>query len=42
MADGTTDAANKEQLVVVYCWIDDEFCVYEEFVGLHELEKTYS
>ena len=42
MADETTDAANKEQLVVVYRWIDDEFTVYEEFVGLHELEKTDS
>ena len=42
MADETTDAANKEQLVVVYRWIDDEFCVYEEFVGLRELEKTDS
>ena len=34
MADETTDAANKEQLVIVYRWMDDEFGVYEDFVGL--------
>ena len=39
MADETTDAANKEQLVVVYRWIADEFCVYEESVGLRELDS---
>lgn len=42
MADKTTDAANKEQLVIVYCWIDDEFGVHEDFVGLCELGKTDS
>ncbi|XP_065893694.1 zinc finger MYM-type protein 1-like, partial [Dysidea avara] len=35
MADETTDVGNKEQLVVVYRWIDDEFAVHEDFVGLH-------
>ena len=42
MADETTDAANKEQLVIVYRWIDDEFGVHEDFVGLRELGKTHS
>ena len=42
MTDETTDAANKEQLAIVYRWIDDEFGVHEDFVGLHELGKTYS
>lgn len=42
MADETTDAANKEQLVIVYRWIDDEFGVFEDIVGLHELERTDS
>ena len=42
MADETTDAANKEQLVIVYRWIDDEFGVHEDFVGLHKLRRTDS
>ena len=42
MADETTDAGNKEQLVVVYHWIDDEFAVHEYFVGLRELKKADS
>ena len=42
MADKTTDAANREQLIIVYCWIDDVFGVHEDFVGLHELAKTNS
>ena len=36
------DAANKEQLVIVYRWIDDEFDVHEDFVGLRELKTTDS
>ena len=42
MADETTDAGNKEQLVIVYHWIDNEFAVHEDFVGLHELKKADS
>ena len=42
MADETTDVGNKEQLVVVYRWIDDEFAVHEDFVGLRELKKADS
>ena len=40
MADETTDAANREQLVMVYHWIDDEYGVHEDFTGHHELAKT--
>ena len=40
MADETTDAANKEQLVIVYCWVDDEFVAHKEFVGLQDLKKA--
>ena len=34
MADETTDASNKEQLVTVFHYVDDELQVHEEFVGL--------
>ena len=37
MANETTDAATIKQLVIVYRWIDDEFGVHEDFVGLREL-----
>ena len=40
MADETTDADNKEQLDVVFCYIHDELQAYEEFVGLYQLDKT--
>jgi len=40
MADETTDAANKEQLVIVYRWVDDEFVAHEEFVDLRDLKKA--
>ena len=42
IADKTTNAANREQLVIVYHWIDYEFDVHEDFVSLHELAKTDS
>jgi len=40
MADETTDAANKEQLVTVYCWVDDELVAHKELVGLRDLKKA--
>ena len=40
MADETTDAANKEQLVIVYRRVDDEFVAHEEFVDLRDLKKA--
>ena len=40
MADETTDAANKEQLVIVYRCVDDEFVAHEELVGLRDLKKA--
>jgi len=40
MADETTDAANKEQLVIVYRWVDDELVTHKEFVGLWDLRKA--
>ena len=40
MADKTTDAANKEQFVIVYRWVDDELVAIEEFVGLRGLKRA--
>ena len=39
MIDETTDCTNKEQAVVVIRWVDDSLSVYEEFLGLHEVEN---
>lgn len=40
MADETTDASNKEQLVVCLRHVDDDLEVHEDFVGLYEVENT--
>ena len=40
MADETTDASNKVQLVTVFRCIDDDLSVHEEFVGLYQLDRT--
>ena len=38
MADETTNASNKEQLVIVFWYVDDELQVNEEFVDLYRLD----
>ena len=40
MADETTDASNKEQLVIVFRWVDNDLTIYEDFAGLYMLEHT--
>lgn len=40
MADETSDSSNKEQLVIVFRYVDDELQVHEEFVGLYQLDTT--
>ena len=40
MVNETTDIANKEQLTVIFRWVDDNFDVFEEFVGMHFLQTT--
>ena len=42
MADETTDSANREQVVLVFRWVDDDLNVHEDFVGLHEVDNTRS
>ena len=38
MADEATDSGNKEQLVIVFRWVDENLAVHEDFVGLHEID----
>ena len=38
MADETTDAGNKDQLVIVFCWVDENLNVHEDFIALHEIK----
>ncbi len=35
MIDETTDVTNQEQVTIVIRWINDNFEVYEEFIGLY-------
>ena len=37
MIDETTDISNKEQVVVVFRRVDEDFEVHEEFIGLYEI-----
>ena len=40
MVDETTDESNKEQMVVCFRWVDNQFVVHEDFVGLYHLDST--
>ena len=40
MVDETTDISNKEQAVFCLRWVDHEFEVHEEFIGLHAIDST--
>ena len=40
MVDETTDVSNKEQLTLVIRRVDDDFAVFEEFVGLYTLASV--
>ena len=35
MLDETTDFSNKEQVVLVFRWVDENLTAHEDFVGLH-------
>ena len=41
MVDETTDTSNKEQAVFCLRWVDHEFEVHEEFIGLYVIDSTY-
>lgn len=40
MADETTDASNREQLVICLRWIDSNLIPHEDFIGLYQIGKT--
>ena len=40
MADESADISNEEQLVICFRWVDDDFEIHEDFVGLHPLPNT--
>ena len=40
MVDETTHISNKEQAVFCLRWVDHEFKVHEEFIGLHAIDST--
>ena len=40
MADETADISNKEQLVVGIRWINENFVVHEDFIGMYHMERT--
>ena len=40
MADEVTDSSNREQVVVCIRWIDEDFEVHKDFVGLYRVEST--
>lgn len=39
MADETTDVANQEQVVICLRWVDDDFEIHEEFIGLYKVDS---
>ena len=42
MVDETTDKANKEQVVLVFRWVDDALVAHEEFAGLYLTDSITS
>lgn len=39
MADETTNQSNREQVVVVLRYVDSDFVVHEEFLGLYTVQS---
>ena len=42
MADESADVANEEQVVVCIRWVDDDLCVYEDFIGIDPVARCTS
>ena len=38
MMDETTDISNCEQVVLCLRWVDDDFNVHEDLIGLYKVE----
>ena len=37
MVDETTDCSNKEQVLLVIRWVDEQLILHEEFIGLYSV-----
>ena len=35
MMDEATDCGNEEQVLLVFCWVDEDLTPHEEFIGLY-------
>ena len=42
MVDKTTDLLNKEQVVLVFQWVNNDLVPHEEFVGLYQTDSITS
>lgn len=42
MVDKTTDLLNKEQVVLVFQWVNNGLVPHEEFVGLYQTDSITS
>ena len=40
MVNEISNVSNKEQAVFCVCWLDENLFPYEDFLGLHEMEKN--
>ena len=38
MVDETTDISNREQVVLVFRWVEDDLTVHEDFFGLYQTD----
>ena len=36
-----TDVSNKKQVPLCFWWVDDEFEIYEDFLGFENIRKNY-
>lgn len=42
MSDEATDCSNKEQVVIVLRWVDENLAVHEDFIGLYTVDSIES
>ena len=42
MTDQSADIANKEQWVVCFCCVDDDFEIHEDLIGVYPITKYKS
>ena len=38
MADETSDASDKEQIVLCFRWVSDDLTVHEDFIGFYQTD----